>query len=112
MDLIDKKREPNAEGTKERLESMKGSIKNILKNLGEDPDREGTYFIKEYCKYSFLSFNWLIGLLETPLRMAKALMFFTQGYEQSLQGNNAAWWRKEREGDIFKVYYYFWIMYM
>lgn len=66
LDLVEKKtREPGAATQAERLASMQESVKNILKNIGEDTDRE--------------------GLLQTPLRMAKAMLFFTQGYEQSLQ---------------------------
>jgi len=65
LDLVEKKREPAASTCAERLKSMQESVKNILQNLGENPERE--------------------GLKETPLRMAKALMFFTQGYEQSLE---------------------------
>jgi len=41
------------------------NVKNMLSSLGEDPTRE--------------------GLIETPTRMAKAMLFFTQGYEQSLE---------------------------
>jgi len=54
-----------------QLTSIAESTKNILVNLGEDPNRE--------------------GLLETPMRMAKAMMFFTQGYEQTVNDvlNNA-----------------------
>lgn len=47
---------------------MQESVKNILRNIGEDTERE--------------------GLLQTPLRMAKAMLFFTQGYEQSLEGTS------------------------
>eukprot|EP00026_Physarum_polycephalum_P007353 Phypoly_transcript_07412.p1 GENE.Phypoly_transcript_07412~~Phypoly_transcript_07412.p1 ORF type:complete len:235 (-),score=36.52 Phypoly_transcript_07412:800-1504(-) len=47
-----------------QLQSIADSTRNILVNIGEDPDRE--------------------GLQQTPMRMAKAMMFFTQGYEQSL----------------------------
>lgn len=43
-------------------EALKENYKNILQLLGEDPKRE--------------------GLLKTPERMAKAMQFITQGYEQ------------------------------
>jgi GTP cyclohydrolase I len=43
-------------------EPIEGYIEGILKELGEDPSRD--------------------GLTKTPLRVAKALRFFTQGYEQ------------------------------
>eukprot|EP00026_Physarum_polycephalum_P013776 Phypoly_transcript_14216.p1 GENE.Phypoly_transcript_14216~~Phypoly_transcript_14216.p1 ORF type:complete len:233 (+),score=41.36 Phypoly_transcript_14216:220-918(+) len=65
LDLVHKTREPNAVTCEERLQAMAGSVKNILANIGEDTERE--------------------GLLQTPLRMAKAMLFFTQGYEQSLE---------------------------
>lgn len=47
-----------------RLDRMKGAVKTLLECVGEDPDRE--------------------GLLATPERYAKAMMFFTQGYEQNV----------------------------
>lgn len=47
-----------------RLERMKGAVKTLLECVGEDPNRE--------------------GLLATPERYAKAMMFFTQGYEQNV----------------------------
>jgi len=55
----------------QQLATMADSTRNILVNIGEDPNRE--------------------GLRETPMRMAKAMMFFTQGYEQTLADvlNNA-----------------------
>jgi GTP cyclohydrolase IA len=40
-------------------------VKTILECLGEDPNRE--------------------GLSETPERYARAMMFFTKGYEQNLR---------------------------
>lgn len=47
-----------------RLERMKGAVKTLLECVGEDPNRE--------------------GLLATPERYAKAMLFFTQGYEQNV----------------------------
>ncbi|KAJ3119126.1 hypothetical protein HDU96_000041 [Phlyctochytrium bullatum] len=48
-----------------RLERMADAVKTLLECVGEDPDRE--------------------GLVKTPMRYAKALMFFTKGYEQNLK---------------------------
>ncbi|KAE8414646.1 hypothetical protein BDV36DRAFT_298778 [Aspergillus pseudocaelatus] len=42
---------------------MAASIRNILEDMGEDPNRE--------------------GLLKSPKRYAKAMLFFTKGYEQN-----------------------------
>ena len=42
------------------------SFKNILERLGEDPQRQ--------------------GLLKTPERAAKAIMYFTKGYEENIAG--------------------------
>ncbi|GAB7351086.1 hypothetical protein MBLNU459_g1557t2 [Dothideomycetes sp. NU459] len=63
-------------GTRERLDStpeqalvrqekLSGAIRTILECIGEDPDRE--------------------GLHGTPERYAKAMMFFTKGYEENLR---------------------------
>lgn len=52
------------EDTGKRLEKMAGAVQTLLECIGEDVDRE--------------------GLARTPLRYAKALMFFTKGYEQSI----------------------------
>eukprot|EP01133_Synstelium_polycarpum_P005969 gene5969-6913_t len=46
------------------LEEMQVSVRSLLEHIGENPDRE--------------------GLQKTPLRMAKALLFFTHGYELSV----------------------------
>ena len=48
-----------------RIEKLTGAIRTVLECVGEDPDREGLY--------------------GTPERYAKAMMFFTKGYETNLR---------------------------
>lgn len=45
----------------ERLKKMRGAVRTLLECVGEDPDRE--------------------GLLATPSRYARALLFLTKGYQ-------------------------------
>ncbi|KAJ3163128.1 hypothetical protein HDU86_002297 [Geranomyces michiganensis] len=59
------RKEESEQEREERLEKMAGAIKTLLECVGEDPDRE--------------------GVQKTPLRYAKAMMFFTQGYEANLR---------------------------
>jgi len=59
------RRPAGSETCEERLRAMQGAAETILTSIGEDPERE--------------------GLVNTPMRMAKAMMFFTSGYEQSLK---------------------------
>ena len=47
----------------EKIEELMGHYREILRLLGEDPDRE--------------------GLLKTPERVAKAMSFITKGYSQN-----------------------------
>lgn len=47
-----------------KLKGMKESYRNILKDLGEDPNRE--------------------GLVDTPRRAAEAMLYFTKGYQQNI----------------------------
>ena len=55
----------NQEEAELRLQKLSGAVRTILECIGEDPDRE--------------------GLHGTPERYAKALMFFTKGYEENLR---------------------------
>ncbi|KAL2196615.1 hypothetical protein P885DRAFT_69630 [Corynascus similis CBS 632.67] len=48
-----------------RLERMKSAVKTLLECVGEDPDRE--------------------GLLATPDRYAKAMLYFTKGYQENVR---------------------------
>jgi len=47
------------------LAKLSGAVRTILECVVEDPDRE--------------------GLLDTPERYAKAMLFFTKGYEENLR---------------------------
>ncbi|KAI8071952.1 hypothetical protein BDF21DRAFT_424583 [Thamnidium elegans] len=58
------RRDETPEKRTEREAKLAGAVKTILECIGEDPERE--------------------GLLKTPDRYAKALMFFTQGYERNI----------------------------
>ncbi|KAF9283462.1 GTP cyclohydrolase 1 [Mortierella antarctica] len=58
------RREDTEESRAARIEKISGAVRTILECIGEDPDRE--------------------GLLKTPERYAKALMFFSKGYEESV----------------------------
>ncbi|ORE10501.1 GTP cyclohydrolase I [Rhizopus microsporus var. microsporus] len=60
-----KRRDETAEERVERENKIADAVKIILECIGEDPERE--------------------GLLKTPDRYAKALMFFTKGYEQNIR---------------------------
>jgi GTP cyclohydrolase I len=59
------RKEATDEAKEERLAKLTGAVRTILECVGEDPDRE--------------------GLLQTPERYAKALLFFTKGYEENLR---------------------------
>lgn len=54
-----------AEEREARQKKLSGAVRTMLECLGEDPERE--------------------GLRDTPERYAKALLFFTKGYEENLR---------------------------
>ncbi|KAF1847726.1 GTP cyclohydrolase I [Cucurbitaria berberidis CBS 394.84] len=59
------RKEATEEEKAQNLTKLAGAVRTMLECLGEDPDRE--------------------GLLDTPERYAKALLFFTKGYEENLR---------------------------
>ena len=62
------RREDTEESRAARIQKISGAVRTILECIGEDPNRE--------------------GLLKTPERYAKALMFFSKGYEESVTRKN------------------------
>ena len=50
-----------------RIEKISAAVRVLLESIGEDVERE--------------------GLLKTPERYAKALLFLTKGYTEDLEGN-------------------------
>lgn len=57
--------EATPEQAAERLKKLEGAVATILECVGEDPDRE--------------------GLRRTPERYARAMLFFTKGYEENVR---------------------------
>ncbi|CAL5871276.1 uncharacterized protein PFLUO_LOCUS5526 [Penicillium psychrofluorescens] len=57
--------ESTPEETEERVKKLAGAVRTILECIGEDPERE--------------------GLRETPERYAKAMLYFTKGYEENVR---------------------------
>ena len=49
------------------MEKISAAVRVLLESIGEDVERE--------------------GLLKTPERYAKALLFLTKGYTEDLEGN-------------------------
>lgn len=63
---------------------MQGAVRTLLECIGEDPDRE--------------------GVLDTPKRYAKAMLFFTKGYQENVRDivNNAIFHENHNEMVIVK----------
>ncbi|KAI1100268.1 GTP cyclohydrolase I [Jackrogersella minutella] len=76
--------EETSEQAAQRLEKMQAAVRTILECVGEDPDRE--------------------GVLDTPARYAKAMLFFTKGYQQNVKDivNNAIFHENHNEMVIVK----------
>ncbi|KAI1400834.1 GTP cyclohydrolase I [Hypoxylon fuscum] len=74
----------NSEQAAQRLEKMQGAVRTLLECIGEDPDRE--------------------GVLDTPKRYAKAMLFFTKGYQENVRDivNNAIFHENHNEMVIVK----------
>ena len=74
----------STENDEKTLLELENNFKNILKLIGEDPTRE--------------------GLLKTPKRAAKALLYFTKGYQESSEEliNNAIFQENHDEMVIVK----------
>ena len=82
---LDRLRERESpEDAQARLAKLSGAVRTILECIGEDPERE--------------------GLHGTPERYAKAMMFFTKGYEENLRDivNNAVFHEDHDELVIVK----------
>ncbi|KAH6639001.1 GTP cyclohydrolase I [Boeremia exigua] len=78
------RKEATEEEKAENLKKLSGAVRTMLECLGEDPDRE--------------------GLLDTPERYAKAMLYFTKGYEENLRDivNNAVFHEDHDELVIVK----------
>ncbi|KAM0283749.1 hypothetical protein ACHAQH_002338 [Verticillium albo-atrum] len=76
--------EENPEQAAERLRKMQAAVRTILECVGEDPDRS--------------------GIVDTPKRYAKAMLDFTQGYQQNVGDivNNAIFQEGHNEMVIVK----------
>ncbi|KAM9881786.1 GTP cyclohydrolase I [Verticillium dahliae] len=76
--------EENPDQAAERLQKMQAAVRTILECVGEDPDRS--------------------GIVDTPKRYAKAMLDFTQGYQQNVGDivNNAIFQEGHNEMVIVK----------
>lgn len=61
-----KPRLSDADSVEHQQKQLEAAFGTVLDNIGEDKNRQ--------------------GLLKTPSRAAKAMLFFTKGYEETIQG--------------------------
>eukprot|EP00274_Cyanoptyche_gloeocystis_P002078 CAMPEP_0196656006 /NCGR_PEP_ID=MMETSP1086-20130531/11837_1 /TAXON_ID=77921 /ORGANISM="Cyanoptyche gloeocystis , Strain SAG4.97" /LENGTH=270 /DNA_ID=CAMNT_0041988575 /DNA_START=47 /DNA_END=859 /DNA_ORIENTATION=+ len=71
VELVEKHIDDRSINMDKRMSRLQDAVRTILECVGEDPNRE--------------------GLLDTPKRVAKAMLFFTEGYTKQLEDvmNNA-----------------------
>lgn len=69
-----------ADEKEQRQKKLADAVKTLLECIGEDPQRD--------------------GLLKTPERYAKALLWMTKGYEERLPGASPSHWSSDREADL------------
>ena len=62
-----KPRPSDEDSVHDQEKQLQAAFEKVLDNIGEDKYRQ--------------------GLLKTPARAAKAMLFFTKGYEETIQGN-------------------------
>ncbi|KAK3296585.1 uncharacterized protein B0H64DRAFT_423067 [Chaetomium fimeti] len=76
--------EESSEEAAKRLDKLRDAVRTMLECVGEDPDR--------------------LGVLNTPERYAKAMMFLTKGYGQNVQDivNNAIFHENHHEMVVVK----------
>jgi hypothetical protein len=78
------RKEESPEDKEKRFLKLQGAVRTLLECIGEDPTRE--------------------GLLKTPERYAKAMMFFTKGYEEDIsEVLNGAIFHEEGHDDMVIV---------
>ncbi|PIO77496.1 GTP cyclohydrolase I [Teladorsagia circumcincta] len=71
------------------LDNMTAAYSSIISHVGEDVNRQGLLKTPDRAAKAMLYFTkgyeqQLDGLLKTPDRAAKAMLYFTKGYEQQL----------------------------
>lgn len=67
-----KPRPSDDDSVHDQEKQLQAAFEKVLDSIGEDKYRQ--------------------GLLKTPARAAKAMLFFTKGYEETIQGNLYVWW--------------------
>lgn len=89
---------------------MANSYRLLLSSLGENPNRQVQ---SRWCRITqsinpsfWFPLSTLKGLLKTPERAAKAMLFFTKGYDQTLEEvlNGAIFDEDHDESELIRDY--------